>query len=176
MLEPRQIPLSTHRDDRGALTEIFRKDWLDVPAPVQWNFVRSEANVLRGVHVHVTHVDYLVPLQGRMLVGLNDLRRGAAGHSQGTVVELSADSPSMLMIPPGVAHGFYFVAPASFVYGVSHVWDPVNDEFGCRWDDPALTIPWPAECVSPRLSARDEKAGSLDLLLTTLRSKGHHSW
>jgi dTDP-4-dehydrorhamnose 3,5-epimerase len=176
MLQPRQIPLSTHRDERGALTEIFRKDWLDVPTPVQWNFVQSEANVLRGVHVHVTHIDCLVPLHGRMLVGLNDLRGDAAGRNQGELVELSADDPSLLMIPPGVAHGFYFAGPASFVYGVSHVWDPVNDEFGCHWSDPALGIPWPAECVSPWLSARDEKAGSLDLLLTTLRSRGHNSW
>jgi dTDP-4-dehydrorhamnose 3,5-epimerase len=111
-----------------------------------------------------------------MLVGLNDLRGGAAGRKHGELVELSADDPSLLMIPPGVAHGFYFAGPASFVYGVSHVWDPVNDEFGCHWSDPALGIPWPAECVSPRLSARDEKAGSLDLLLTTLRSRGHNSW
>jgi len=60
MSEPKLIQLSTHWDARGALTEIFRGDWPDVAAPVQWNFVHSEANVLRGVHVHVTHVDYLV--------------------------------------------------------------------------------------------------------------------
>ena len=96
MLQPRQIPLSTHRDERGALTEIFRKDWVDVPAPVQWNFVRSEANVLRGVHVHVTHVD-TVPMHAECW--LTDLRADSAGHNQGALVELSADNLSMLMIP-----------------------------------------------------------------------------
>lgn len=176
MLQLRQIQLSTRRDERGELTEIFREDWPDVPAPVQWNFVRTEANVLRGVHVHVTHVDCLVALHGRMQVGINDLRAGSIGHNQGGIVELSGDNPSVLMIPPGVAHGFYFAGPASFVYGVSHYWDPVNDEFGCRWDDPALRIPWPADCVAPQLSTRDESAGSLQELLSNLHGGGHGSW
>lgn len=50
--------LTTHSDHRGALTEIFRKEWQTGIEPVQWNFVHSQPNVLRGVHVHVLHTDY----------------------------------------------------------------------------------------------------------------------
>jgi dTDP-4-dehydrorhamnose 3,5-epimerase len=39
------------------------------------------------------------------------------------------------------------------MYGVS-AWDP-DDEFGVRWDDPALGIPWPVEASRGVLSARD---------------------
>ena len=66
--------LETHTDDRGELTEIFRRSW-DVAAEiVQWNAVASRPHALRGVHYHVLHDDYLVLLQGRMLLGLHDLR------------------------------------------------------------------------------------------------------
>ena len=41
--------LEPHADSRGVFTELFRETW-DLPVtPAQWNVVRSEANVLRGV-------------------------------------------------------------------------------------------------------------------------------
>src|SRR3970282_2615067 len=72
--------LETHADQRGDLTELFRAEWQSGPAPVQWNFVRSQANVLRGVHVHPRHDDYLIVLQNRMEIGLKDLRRDSPIH------------------------------------------------------------------------------------------------
>ena len=46
------IPLATHRDERGWLTEIYREKWPVGVQPCQWNATFSDANVLRGVHVH----------------------------------------------------------------------------------------------------------------------------
>lgn len=167
------VTLSTLRDRRGSLTEIFRQEWVNSAVPVQWNCVQSEANVLRGVHVHVKHVDYLVVIQGRMQIGVTDLREGGIGA--GSIVELSEEKRSMLMVPQGVAHGFYFPEPTIFVYGVSEYWDPIHDEYGCRWDDPALGIPWP-QAIAPVLSERDEAACSLEELLVTLRNEEHVPW
>ena len=59
------IPLATHRDERGWLTEIYRQKWPVGVQPCQWNATFSDANVLRGVHVHYKHTDYLVLLRGR---------------------------------------------------------------------------------------------------------------
>ena len=171
----KNVPLQTHRDMRGQLTEIFRADWLDAPSPVQWNVLQSGVNVLRGMKVHVTHTDFLVVLQGRLLVGTRDLRKPAGEEIAGSIVELSADNPSLLMIPPGVAHGFYSPEPSLFLVGVSSYWDAVNDEFRCRWDDPELRIPWPS-AMSPALSSLDECACSLADLLALLRSGGRVSW
>jgi len=146
--------LEPHADDRGVFTELFRASWgLDV-LPVQWNAVRSEANVLRGVHVHVRHSDYLTVPLGRALVGLHDLRNHSATAGMGTLVELDGSSPSGLTIPPGVAHGFFFPERSVHVYAVSHEWDP-DDELGCRWDDPELGICWP--CSEPVVSSRDAR-------------------
>lgn len=167
------VTLSPLRDSRGSLTEIFRQEWVNSAIPVQWNCVQSETNVLRGVHVHVKHVDYLVVLKGRMLVGVTDLREGGIGA--GSIIELSEENRSMLMVPQGVAHGFYFPEPTTFVYGVSEYWDPIHDEYGCRWDDPALGIPWP-KAIAPLLSERDEAASSLEELLVALRNEENVSW
>jgi dTDP-4-dehydrorhamnose 3,5-epimerase len=67
-------------------------------------------------------------------------------------------APAALVIPVGVAHGFYFHEPSIHVYAVSHEFDPL-DELGCRWDDPDLDIAWP--CTKPRISVRDRNLGSL---------------
>jgi dTDP-4-dehydrorhamnose 3,5-epimerase len=157
--------LQPHADARGTFTELFRDTWGLGVEPVQWNGVRSEANVLRGVHVHWRHADYLTVVAGQVAVGLHDLREGSPTEGRGALVSLAADEPSGLVIPPGVAHGFYFPEPSFHVYAVSHEWDP-DDELGCRWDDPELEIPWP--CTDPVLSERDDALGRL--------SQVRHAW
>lgn len=74
------------------------------------------------------------------------------------MVELSGLRLHALTIPHGVAHGFFFHEPSLHVYSVSEYWD-LADELGCRWDDPALGIPWPDD--DPVISARDAELGSL---------------
>jgi dTDP-4-dehydrorhamnose 3,5-epimerase len=150
--------LEPHEDSRGVFTELFRDSWRLPVTPLQWNTVRSEQNVLRGVHAHWRHADYLTVLVGRASVGLHDLRDGSESEGLGTVVELAAAAPAAITIPAGVAHGFYFHEPSIHVYAVSHEFDPA-DELGCRWNDPGLEIAWP--CSDPALSERDRGLGPL---------------
>ena len=160
--------LTTHRDERGWLSEIFRQEWPTGVAPVQWNAVRSEAGVLRGVHVHVRHTDHIAMLQGRASFGLHDLRPASSTYGWAGLVEMSDEQPATLTIPPGVAHGFYFHEPALLVYGVTTYWDP-DDEMGCHWADPDLRIPWPAS--DPVLSPHDAAAGRLRDLAESYRRR-----
>jgi len=152
------LPLTPHRDERGAFTELFRDEWATAVRPVQWNALATEAGVLRGVHVHARHDDYLTVICGRAFVGVRDVRENTATPGAAACVELSADQPCAISLPPGVAHGFYFPEPSLHVYAVSHYWDQA-DELGCRWDDPALAIPWPQS--KARLSPRDAALPSL---------------
>lgn len=122
---------------------------------VQWNLVQSEPNTLRGVHVHIRHWDYLHVALGAMTLGLHDMRPWSATHGLSALLRLSGDTPAAIAIPPGVAHGFYFAGAAHYLYAVSEYWSP-SDELGCRWDDPALRLDWPA--VDPALSQRDRAA------------------
>lgn len=158
------MPLTPHADDRGVFTELYRASWETGISPAQWNAVSSKQNVLRGVHVHWRHADYLTLAAGRATIGLHDLRPGSSTEGLGVTVELDAASPSALVIPVGVAHGFYFHEPSIHVYAVSHEFDPA-DELGCRWDDPHLGIEWP--CADPRISERDRSLGSLTALSQT---------
>jgi dTDP-4-dehydrorhamnose 3,5-epimerase len=157
--------LRPHVDDRGSFTELYRAEWGTGVTPIQWNAVRSEAGVLRGVHVHIRHDDYLTVPIGRAVVGLHDLRRGSPTEGMNALVELGGAQAAALVIPHGVAHGFYFLEPSLHVYAVSEYWDP-SDELGCRWDDPELQIPWPVR--SARVSERDAAAQPLRALLDEL--------
>jgi dTDP-4-dehydrorhamnose 3,5-epimerase len=136
----RLTPLQAHLDDRGSFTEVFRKAWPTGVDPVQWNVVSSQRGVLRGVHVHRHHADFLLLVTGAATIGMRDLRPGA--ESPAFTVELAADQPRALTIPPGVAHGFLFREPSVHLYSTSEYFEP-TDELGCRWDDPDLAIPWP---------------------------------
>lgn len=155
--------LTPHPDDRGVFTELYREEWGSQVRPIQWNAVHSNAGVLRGVHVHTRHADYLTMAKGHMTLGLCDLRPESPTHMRAATVELSAnEAPKALSIPPGVAHGFYFVEDSIHVYAVSHYWD-MADELGCRWDDPELGIPWEHE--SAQISQRDEDLQTLPELI-----------
>ena len=157
----RLTPLEPHGDDRGTFIELYREEWETGVAPIQWNVVHSEAGVLRGVHVHPRHDDYLTIVRGRSTVGLRDLRQDSPTEGAAACVELSAERPTAISIPHGVAHGFYFHEPSTHVYAVSHYWD-MTDELGCRWDDPALEIPWPQQ--QAHISPRDRELPSLEIL------------
>lgn len=159
--------LAPHRDDRGTFLELYRAEWETGVEPVQWNAVDTEAGVLRGVHVHPCHDDYLTVVRGRATIGVRDLREGSPSEGAAACVELNGESPTAISIPHGVAHGFFFHEPSTHIYSVSHYWD-LADELGCRWDDPRLEIPWPH--AEARISPRDAALPSLDTLLGELRA------
>lgn len=155
--------LPTFSDARGMLAECFRADWPEAIAPVQWVTVVSSANVLRGVHVHVRHSDWLVVLDGRLLVALHDLRAGSPAHGRAQLVTLDGATPKALRIPPGVAHGLFSPVRAVYLLGADQTYD-LADELGCHWRDPDLGIDWPV--AAPLVSVRDEALASLrDLAL-----------
>ena len=158
----RVVPLTTHGDDRGDLTEVFRQSWTPDLEPRQWNVVTSAATVLRGVHVHIKHSDYLILLSGDCVYGLYDCRRGSPTAFQSATIEASGNSRFALIIPPGVAHGFYFRSDSLHLYAVTHYWD-LSDELGCRYDDPDLGIEWPSTNIL--LSPRDQKLPTLQELI-----------
>lgn len=160
------VQLRPHDDDRGRLTEVFRSAWVPEFRPVQWNAVRSVAGTLRGVHCHIDHADYLTMVDGSMLLALHDLRPGSSTEGSSETMELVAGETAVV-VPPGVAHGFYFGEPALMLYAVTQEWD-TSDELGCRFDDPGLRIAWP--CADPLLSARDQVAGSLPELRSAVRA------
>jgi len=157
--------LTTCEDHRGALTEVFRARWAGEQGFVQWNFVETTRNTMRGVHVHPTHSDYLVVLKGRLLLGLRDLRRTSPTFGSSALIDLRGERLQGVFVPPGVAHGFYFPDTSLYIYGVTDYWN-LADELGCQWNDPELSIQWPA--IDPVVSERDQFAPTLQCLMELL--------
>lgn len=161
-------PLAPHADARGSLTEFYRESWKLGCKAAQWNLVISEANVLRGMHVHVRHNDHLVLIKGAMHLALYDMRPWSPTAKSGHVLTLSEEAPCAVAVPIGVAHAFYFPVPAILAYGSSREWDE-GEDMGCRWDDPELGLAWRVN--EPTVSRRDAAAGSLADLAVRMRER-----
>lgn len=145
-------PLEPHADDRGSLTEVYRQVWKGGAPPAQWNAVRSQPGVMRGVHIHLGYDEYYLLLEGRVSIGYRDVRPGSPSEGRVGSVELSTRDPRVMMAPPGIAHGLLFHEPSLLLVATTSYWDPRN-ELGCHWRDPDLAIPWPVR--EARLSERD---------------------
>ncbi len=140
-----------HSDNRGSFLEIFREDLLGVRF-VQANHSHSKKNTLRGLHYHRRQADAWYVMAGEAQAILADLRWPSDSPAV-VSVDLVADSPKVLYIPPGVAHGFLAITDVDLIYWVTGYYD-ASDEFGVAWDDPTLRAPW--RTAEPILSGRDQ--------------------
>lgn len=158
------VELVAHADDRGAMTELYRREWFpNVPELLQVNQSQSRAGVLRGLHFHRRQTDYWLLLEGLAFVGLFDLRTGSPTEGASAQFALDAgEGLRGLLIPPGIAHGFYAATAIRLAYLVDLAFDG-SDEHGLAWNDPATGIAWPA--TDPVLSERDRTNPSLEEVL-----------
>jgi dTDP-4-dehydrorhamnose 3,5-epimerase len=137
-------PLDPLGDIRGSLCEIHRDSWGLAPRPVQWDFIVSEPRTMRGVHVHRQRWDVLVVLEGHATIGLKDIRRGVTSFGHVMAIDIPDEVPTVVTIPPGVAHGVFASSALRYLYGLTVAWDGTDEGLGCRYDDPGLGIRWPA--------------------------------
>lgn len=143
-------------DARGQFMETFRKEWFPDRSwqIIQSNRSHSKAGVLRGLHYHHHQVDYWQLMEGKIRVGLVDLRPWSPTYRATEIIDMDAASPVGLYIPVGVAHGFYAQTQATLLYLVDNYYTG-SDELGVAWNDPALAVPWGID--NPILSERDAK-------------------
>lgn len=147
-------------DGRGAFFEAFRASWLnnDRQRWVQWNISKSAGNVVRGLHFHKLQTDYWLVTDGKIQVALVDLRAKSPTFRTAITLILDATEPQGLVIPPGVIHGYKILVDATVMYLVDVEYTG-KDEYGVRWNDPALKLPpsW-YDGPTPTLSGRDAAA------------------
>ena len=146
-------PIASIGDMRGSLCEVHRDDCGLAPHPVQWDFVTSCPQVLRGVHVHCLRWDYIIVLKGRATIGLKYVRRGERSFRRGMLIDVVGERPTLVTIPPGVAHGIFAYTALNYLYGLTVAWDGSDEDLGCRHDDPELGIKWPSQ--TPIMMPRD---------------------
>jgi dTDP-4-dehydrorhamnose 3,5-epimerase len=168
------LPCHLFEDDRGSFFEAFRASWFsDEHRWVQWNVSRSKAGVVRGLHYHRRQSDYWHLVEGSILVALVDLRPKAPSYRQAVCLEMNGGDRFGLIIPPGVLHGYRVLSDATVMYLMDQEYDN-SDEFGVRWNDPALGLPenWYG-APQPILSPRDAAAPLLAVVHDSLASGGH---
>lgn len=156
-----RLSLKQIKDTRGSLMETYRAEWLtDTPAVLQWNMCISYPGTLRGFHVHWQHHDCLCVTSGQLHLGLQDMRPWSPTYKLATLTILDSCEPTLVSIPPGVGHGFWFDKDAIHIYGMTQYWN-IQDELICRWDDKNIKVPWPF--TKPRLlSEKDQNAGTFE--------------
>jgi dTDP-4-dehydrorhamnose 3,5-epimerase len=137
--------LTPHHDERGRFTEVFADHWRTGMEPTQWSVVESAVGVLRGMHLHRRHGEYLVVVAGRLSVGLYDARPGSASEGRWARYELSWQTPAYLTFPAGFLHGWLAHEPSVHLQAVSEAYVDYSDDDnqGCHWADPDLGIEWP---------------------------------
>ena len=161
-------------DERGFFLESYNQKAFDAALGhdvrfVQDNHSRSAKGVLRGLHYQLPpHAQgKLVRVtQGAVFDVAVDMRRGSPNFGRWVGVELSGQNQRQLWLPPGMAHGFLVISDsADFLYKTTAYYAP-EAERCVRWDDPAISIDWPATGLNPVLSAKDAAAPPLERAAT----------
>mgnify|MGYP000958336326 FL=1 len=153
-------------DSRGFFMETFQKvefERAGLPVDfVQDNHSGSHGGILRGLHYQIKHSQgkLVRVVIGEVFDVVVDLRKYSPTFGQWSGIRLTAQSPMVLWIPPGFAHGFYVVSDwAEFVYKTTDYYAP-EWERTILWNDPTLAIDWHIpDGISPILSTKDA-AGS----------------
>ena len=158
------VHAENHRDERGTLAKTYHAGVCaaaGLPLTIAEQFHSwSRRGVLRGMHLqgppaHGTKL--VVCLVGEVLDAVLDLRRGSPAYGRHATAELLGERCDGVLIPGGVAHGFYVTAESALLtYSCSYAHDSQLD-IGVRWD--SAGIPWPVS--DPILSARDKALPAL---------------
>ncbi len=167
--EVRLIEPKVFGDRRGWFMETWRAErYLERVTPlafVQDNLARSGKGVLRGLHAQHPHDQgkLVQVFVGEVYDVAVDIRRDSPTFGRHVGVRLSGDNRHQLWVPPGFAHGYYVLSDeAIFAYKCTDSYHP-ETQFGIRWDDPSIAIPWPLD-GEPILSAKDAEAPLLSEL------------
>lgn len=151
-------------DVRGCFFKNYHLDtFKTMGLPTLWAeeyYSISQKNVLRGMHFQVPPSDHhkmVTCLTGAVLDVVVDIRKSSPSYSQVYAIELNSNNRTVLIIPPGCAHGFLSLEDNSLMfYKVSTVYSPEHDK-GLAWD--SIDFDWSIE--NPILSERDNMHPSL---------------
>ena len=151
--------LANFEDPRGSFLKLFHDTTISAYLP---NFLPREAylttsakGVVRGMHFQLPpedHAKIVIALSGRVTDILLDLRRGE-GYGQWVSCELSAKGQNAMLIPKGVAHGFYAHEDNSALLYLVETVHSTNHDAGILWN--SFGCDWPT--TTPILSDRDQK-------------------
>lgn len=137
--------LVRHADERGSFTELLRRDWPEFAGFAQASVTVNYPGVIRGWHFHRQQTDLIVVVSGMAKVPLYDPRPGSPTLGQVEEHYLGDDHFALLVVPPGVYHGYKTVGehPALIVNFPDRLYDPSQpDEGRVPFDSPHVPYSW----------------------------------
>ncbi len=145
-------------DRRGSFSKPFSLDEYrgnQLPFAIHelyWS--RSQPRTLRGMHFQAppyAHWKLVWCAAGEIIDVVLDLRVGSPTFMATDAFRLTSDSGRAVVIPPGLAHGFYVPdTDAVVIYAVSSAYHPEHDK-GVLWH--TIGFDWPT--ANPIVSDRD---------------------
>ena len=137
------VPLVAHVDDRGYLIEILRQTDPHFTKFGQVYLVGNPARgAVRAFHKHESLWDWFFIAQGTAKFILRDDRPTSPTYGEMTTVTIGERNPSLLVVPPGVYHGWVSLEDNTLLISTgSEVYNRVQpdevrvppDSFGADW-------------------------------------------
>jgi len=113
-------------DERGRVMEMLRSDDESFQKFGQCYLTTAYPGVVKAWHYHQKQTDYFTCIAGMMKLVLHDSREDSPTHGEVNEFILGVHDPKLVVIPPGVMHGFK-----------------------CISDTEAMVINCPTECYNP---------------------------
>jgi dTDP-4-dehydrorhamnose 3,5-epimerase len=162
------IELEPSRDERGWFARTFdsgelREAGIEMEVAQASASFNPRAGTLRGLHYQAEpHAEQKIVrcTRGAIFDVAVDVRDDSPTRGRWFSIELGADDPRMLYVPPRFAHGFQTLADGTELsYLISPEYVP-GAARGIRWNDPEIGIDWPA--AERIISERDRELPILD--------------
>ena len=127
--------LKVFADDRGSLFEMLRSADKDIPSIKQITVTTVYAGAVKAWHRHHKQIDVTTCVKGNVKLCLKDDTGEVRVHY------LGEQSPKVIIIPPGIWHGYTALnnKEAVIVYATSEIFNPEDEErkpfdaFGDVW-------------------------------------------
>ncbi|MGO9963180.1 MAG: dTDP-4-dehydrorhamnose 3,5-epimerase family protein [Acidimicrobiales bacterium] len=138
-------------DPRGFFARLYREAELanlgiDTRVAQQAIAFNDSTATIRGLHYQQAPYGETKVVRctaGALFDVVVDLRPTSPMRNHWTGIELSATNRRSVIIPPGCAHGYLTLTPATEVTYLISVPYVETAQRGVRWDDPTLKISWP---------------------------------
>ena len=138
-------PLKLIPNERGRLMEVQRQDDPHCPGIGQVYVTQSFNSVVKAWYRHARQIDQIAAISGLVKLVLFDDRARSATKGQVEEIILGELAPKLVLIPPGIWHGFKAVGKddAFLLHINSEPFDPSQpDEERRPADDPSIPYSW----------------------------------
>ncbi len=137
--------ITSYYDDRGFFAEVVKFGEDTFHEVKQTSYAETYPGIIKAFHWHKKQWDIWFPVKGHARVVLYDLRKNSRTRGQTDVFFSGEDNKMVIAIPPGVAHGYQVIGPASFgiFYHTTKPYNPKSpDEQRIPFDDPHIGFDW----------------------------------